>query len=92
MVQASRFHLLLAEAADNAVLASVLRPYFRLMFERGPALYETDSGYARWEYDQHRAILDAVRAGDPDQAAARMLAHVDAMSEHYADAVTERTS
>ena len=32
VVQASRFHLLLAEAADNAVLASVLRPYFRLMF------------------------------------------------------------
>jgi GntR family transcriptional regulator, transcriptional repressor for pyruvate dehydrogenase complex len=92
VVQASRFHLLLAEAADNAVLASVLRPYFRLMFERGPALYETDSGYARWEYDQHRAILDAVSAGDPEQAAARMLAHVGAMSGHYADAVTERTS
>jgi GntR family transcriptional regulator, transcriptional repressor for pyruvate dehydrogenase complex len=92
VVQASRFHLLLAEAADNAVFASVLRPYFRLMFERGPALYETTPAYARWELEQHRGILDAVRDGDPDRAAALMRAHVDTMSEHYADVVTERTS
>ena len=92
VVQASRFHLLLAEAADNAVLASVLRPYFRLMFERGPALYETAPAYARWELEQHRAILDAVRDGDAERASALMRAHVDAMSDHYADAVTARTS
>jgi GntR family transcriptional repressor for pyruvate dehydrogenase complex len=92
VVQASRFHLLLAEAADNAVLASVLRPYFRLMFERGPALYETAPAYARWELEQHRAILDAVRDGDADRASTLMRAHVDAMSDHYAEAVTERTS
>jgi len=92
VVQASRFHLLLAEAADNAVLASVLRPYFRLMFERGPALYETAPAYARWELEQHRAIFDAVRDGDADRASALMRAHVDAMSDHYAEAVTERTS
>jgi GntR family transcriptional regulator, transcriptional repressor for pyruvate dehydrogenase complex len=92
VVQASRFHLLLAEAADNAVFASVLRPYFRLMFERGPALYETTPAYARWELEQHRGILDAVRDGDPDRAAALMRAHADTMSEHYADVVTERTS
>jgi GntR family transcriptional repressor for pyruvate dehydrogenase complex len=92
VVQASRFHLLLAEAADNAVLASVLRPYFRLMFERGPALYETAPAYARWELEQHRAIFDAVRDGDADRASTLMRAHVDAMSDHYAEAVTERTS
>ena len=92
VVQASRFHLLLAEAADNAVLASVLRPYFRLMFERGPALYETAPAYARWELEQHRAIFDAVRDGDADRASTLMRAHVYAMSDHYAEAVTERTS
>jgi GntR family transcriptional repressor for pyruvate dehydrogenase complex len=87
VMQASRFHLLLGEAAGNRVLAGVLRPYFRLMFERGPALYEQDATYAAWEYSQHRAILDAVRDREPDRAAELMRAHVQAMTGHYAEAM-----
>ena len=53
-MQASRFHLLVADAAKNQILADVVRPFFRLMLERGPSLYETTEGYAQWELDQHQ--------------------------------------
>ena len=85
---ASRFHLLVADAAKNQILADVVRPIFRLMLERGPSLYETTEGYAQWELDQHQGILDAIRSGDPDAARLRMLEHVTSMSHHYQEAAS----
>jgi GntR family transcriptional repressor for pyruvate dehydrogenase complex len=87
ILQASRFHLLLAEAAQNRVFAAVVRPFFRLMLEKGPTFYELLDGYVQWELDQHQAIFEAVRDRDPDLAAARMREHVEAMTSHYASAV-----
>jgi GntR family transcriptional regulator, transcriptional repressor for pyruvate dehydrogenase complex len=83
VLEASRFHVLVAEAADNSVLAAVVRPFFRLMIQGGPAFYETIDGYAEWELSEHRSIFEAIREGDPDLAAERMRSHVNAMSEHY---------
>ena len=94
VMQASQFHLLVADAAKNQILADVVRPFFRLMLERGPQLYETTDGYARWELEQHQGICDAIRSGDGDAARLRMLEHVTSMSHHYeeaAEASQERT-
>ncbi len=83
ILEASRFHLLLAEAADNPALTAVVQPFFRLMIEKGPKLYELESGYAEWELAQHTAIFEAVRDGDPDLAERRAGEHVAAMDSHY---------
>jgi GntR family transcriptional repressor for pyruvate dehydrogenase complex len=86
IMQASQFHLLVADASKNQILADVVRPFFRLMLERGPQLYETTEGYAQWELDQHRGIRDAIRSGDGELARLRMLEHVTSMSRHYEEA------
>jgi len=95
IMQASQFHLLVADAAKNQILADVVRPFFRLMLERGPQLYETTDGYAQWELEQHQRICDAIRSGDAETARVRMLEHVTSMGHHYEEAVEasqERTS
>ncbi len=63
VVEASQFHLLVAEAGRNRVLAGVVRPFFRLAFELGPQLYQTTEGYAHWELEQH------TRSGAPSPRA-----------------------
>jgi GntR family transcriptional repressor for pyruvate dehydrogenase complex len=83
VVEASQFHLIVADTAKNRVLASVVRPFFRLAFELGPQLYQTAEGYARWELDQHTRIRDAIASGDGELARLRMLEHVSSMDPHY---------
>ncbi len=83
MREASRFHVLLAGAAHNDILASIFQSFLSLMLDRGPRLYEQLPEFARWELEQHRHIFEAVRAGDPDLAGARMHDHVAAMETHY---------
>ncbi len=83
IVEASQFHLLVADAAKNRVLSSIVRPFFRLAFELGPQLYQTAEGYAHWELDQHTRIRDAIASGDGELARLRMLEHVMSMNPHY---------
>lgn len=83
VVEASQFHLLVADAARNRVLAGVVRPFFRLAFELGPQLYQTTEGYAHWELEQHTKIRDAIESGDGELARLRMLEHVTSMDPHY---------
>jgi GntR family transcriptional repressor for pyruvate dehydrogenase complex len=83
ILEASRFHLLLAEAADNPALTAVVQPFFRLMIEKGPKLYELKDGYAEWELAEHTAIFEAVRDGDAALAEQRAAGHVQAMDTHY---------
>jgi GntR family transcriptional regulator, transcriptional repressor for pyruvate dehydrogenase complex len=82
-LEASRFHILLAEAADNPVFTAVVQPFFRLMIEQGPKLYELKPGYAEWELAEHTSIFEAVRDGDPALARERAANHVGAMDQHY---------
>jgi GntR family transcriptional regulator, transcriptional repressor for pyruvate dehydrogenase complex len=83
LIETSRFHILLAEAAHNGVLLAVVRPFFRLMAEQGPHFYEVEPGFAAWELGEHAAILDAVREGDGELARERAATHVSAMDRHY---------
>jgi GntR family transcriptional repressor for pyruvate dehydrogenase complex len=95
VVEASKFHLAVADAANNRVLANVVRPFFRLAFELGPQLYQTTEGYAQWELDQHTKIRDAIVSGDGELARLRMLEHVTTMDPHYRgdrDRSTDATS
>jgi GntR family transcriptional repressor for pyruvate dehydrogenase complex len=80
---AADFHVLLAEAAHNEVLTGVFKSFLKLMVKRGPRLYARLKDFAKWELDQHRAIYEAVRAGDAELAAERMHGHVRAMEAHY---------
>jgi GntR family transcriptional regulator, transcriptional repressor for pyruvate dehydrogenase complex len=81
---AARFHLELAEAAHNEVLAGFIESVMGLLMERGPEL-ELRRGYREWELREHEGILEAVRDGDPGLAAQRMREHLGAMTRHHSD-------
>jgi GntR family transcriptional repressor for pyruvate dehydrogenase complex len=70
------FHQQLAESADNDLLRDILqsvRSLIRVWVER--ALKDTE--HAQLTCDEHEAVLVALRARDPDQAAAAMSRHMD---------------
>lgn len=83
ILEASRFHILLAEAANNPVFTAAVQPFFRLMIEQGPKLYEQKPDYAKWELKEHTAIFEAVRDGDPELARERTAKHVGVMDSYY---------
>ena len=70
------FHALVAHKSDNATLASMLAAVssrtVRARAWRGVADLEASARTVT----QHREILDALRAGDPDRAEAAALVHV----------------
>lgn len=75
-----RFHGAVTAAAHSLLLA-------RLMDEIGDLIKETrieslsQPGRPKDSLAGHRAIADAIRAGDPDAAAAAMHAHVEMVSD-----------
>ena len=75
-----RFHAAVTAAGHSALLA-------RLMGEISDLIRETrieslsQPGRPRDSLDGHRRIADAIRAGDPEVAAAAMHAHVDSVSD-----------
>lgn len=79
---AVRFHVEVAEAAHNEVLAGFVGSFAHLLGERGPILEEIP-GYREWEIEQHRSVLEPIEAADPELAAERMRAHLDAVVEHH---------
>jgi DNA-binding FadR family transcriptional regulator len=83
VIPGSEFHVRLLAATKNKVLEGYLTSFFRIMINRGPALYETVAGYAAEEYEQHRAILEAVRTRNADVARLRMKQHLVYVSDLY---------
>lgn len=81
-----RFHQTLAAAANNSVLEDLLqsvRSLIRVWVER--ALNDTD--HATTTCGEHGAILDAVRAHDPDAAASAMSIHMDSAGRRLLDSL-----
>jgi GntR family transcriptional repressor for pyruvate dehydrogenase complex len=70
------FHLRVAEASHNDVLVSFVATLSEVLEERGQIL-ERIHGYREWELEQHRAVFDAVGAGDPGEAGRAMRRHLD---------------
>jgi GntR family transcriptional repressor for pyruvate dehydrogenase complex len=83
IVATSQFHLCLIEAAHNDILAAVVRPFLKVAFEHGPALYQTEAGYADRELAEHRAVLEAIEAGDEEAARRHMSDHLATMNRYY---------
>jgi GntR family transcriptional regulator, transcriptional repressor for pyruvate dehydrogenase complex len=81
-----RFHVALAEASGNQalhlVMLAVRDAIGRYLLDRMRRRPDLDSGLARLR-TEHGAILDAVRGGDGDRAAALMRAHVDGFAHHW---------
>jgi DNA-binding FadR family transcriptional regulator len=79
---ATQFNQALSDAAHNEVLAGVEESFVALMLERGPGLYDSPE-FRDWDLAEHRSILAAVDARDPELAAQRMRDHILAVGEHY---------
>ena len=80
--ESANFHLEVAEAAHNEVLAGIVGSFMPLLEELGPALEELP-GYQEWELEEHRQIVEAIASGDGDRAAHRMAEHLNAMVRHH---------
>jgi DNA-binding FadR family transcriptional regulator len=77
-----RFHICVAEAAHNEVLAGFVHSFSEPLSERGPIL-EAVPGFREWEIEQHRSVFLPIQAADTDAAAAAMRAHLDAVIPHH---------
>jgi DNA-binding FadR family transcriptional regulator len=77
-----RFHIEIAEAAHNEVLAGFVGTFAELLGERGPIL-EAVPGFREWEIEQHRSVFEPIEAGDPDLATERMRGHLDAVVPYH---------
>jgi GntR family transcriptional regulator, transcriptional repressor for pyruvate dehydrogenase complex len=77
-----RFHVEVAEAAHNEVLAGFVSSFTELLGERGPVLEAVD-GYREWEIEQHRSVYEPIAAQDPKLAAQRMRAHLEAVVRYH---------
>lgn len=75
------FHCLLAEASQNRLLVYQLEALRPLILDLDRALTEPLTEIDRATFVRHVAIVDAVRAGDPDAAADAMITHFGAMRE-----------
>ncbi|WP_175944103.1 FadR/GntR family transcriptional regulator [Burkholderia pyrrocinia] len=74
------FHIRIAEASDNPAYALMIKQLlahkYDLMFQRLQSLYMPNDMPHRSELE-HRAILDAIRARDPEAARRAMADHLD---------------
>jgi GntR family transcriptional repressor for pyruvate dehydrogenase complex len=77
-----RFHVEIAEAAHNEVLASFVTSFTEILGRRGPVL-EDIPGFREWEIEQHRSVYEPIAAGDPVLAVERMRAHLDAVLPYH---------
>lgn len=78
------FHLTIAEQAGNAVSVETLRT----VLARGiPYSLYSSNELARLAWDEHRAIVTSVEAGDPGGAAEAMRTHLRHGLQSYRDAI-----
>jgi GntR family transcriptional repressor for pyruvate dehydrogenase complex len=79
---AVRFHVAIGTATHNEVLSGFVQSFQQALTERGPIL-ESFDGFREWEIEQHRSVFEPVRDGEPDRAAERMCAHLDAVVSYH---------
>lgn len=80
------FHLTLAAACGNAVLADTVTQYWDArkgpLFERLGDYFETPSSW-RCAIDEHRTVLTALQSGNPQAAREAMQAHMDQSHQRF---------
>lgn len=79
---AVRFHLEVAEATHNDVIAGFVHSFQDPLAQRGPVLEEME-GFRKWEVEQHRSVFEPIEAGDPELAHERMLRHLEAVLPYH---------
>lgn len=84
------FHLGLLRAADNPVLEAVAAPIFGVVYDRF-VRREAPADFWREVDDDHRDILDRVRAGDESGAQEAQRAHLQDLGPTYERIDAERT-
>jgi DNA-binding FadR family transcriptional regulator len=84
-----RFHLCLAEATDNGPLQRTVAELYDMrnspLFEKFGQHFESADSW-RLAVAEHRAIVQALAARDPDAARAAMQRHLQRSHDSYADA------
>jgi GntR family transcriptional repressor for pyruvate dehydrogenase complex len=82
------FHQIVLDAAGNAFISALLAPLSRLLV---PARRQTSEveDIRRHAIEHHRAVLDAVRSGDPERARRAMHQHIDQTSRDLRTYVLE---
>ena len=84
-----RFHLLIAGATDNGPLLRTVTELYDMrnspLFERFGQHFESADSW-RTAVAEHRAIVDALAARDPDAARAAMHRHLQRSHDSYAEA------
>jgi GntR family transcriptional repressor for pyruvate dehydrogenase complex len=70
-----RFHLAVADATKNRCATHLMHAIRGLLQQALASIYRIP-GSAQASIDQHREIVDAITAGDADDARARMLEHL----------------
>lgn len=76
------FHGLLLEAAGNRLITLITEPVFKVLRTRF-ARQEASPTFWTAVHNDHIAIVKAVEAGDGDQAADHMAAHLDRLGKTY---------
>lgn len=77
-----RFHVEVAEAAHNEILAGFVGSFAEMLGRRGPIL-EDIPGYREWELEQHCSVFEPIEAEDPELAAERMRQHLEAVVGYH---------
>lgn len=80
--QSVAFHLRIAEAAHNELIAGFVASFSDQLAERGPIL-EQIGGFQDWELAQHRGVYEPIADANPGLAARRMRAHLDAVVGYH---------
>jgi DNA-binding FadR family transcriptional regulator len=76
-----RFHLLVVQASNNAILSALVRAMRKLFFAETTELhYDLDALQAAVE--AHRKVVEAIRMGDAPRARTAMGAHIGAFDEY----------
>lgn len=79
---AAKFHVLVARASHNHIVASFMESIIGLLMERGRKVGRIP-GYATQELAEHAEIARLISNRDPDAAEATMRAHIIASAETY---------
>jgi DNA-binding FadR family transcriptional regulator len=77
-----RFHVAIANAAHNEVLAGFVDSFQEPLAERGPIL-EAMPGFREWEVEQHRSVFEPIAASEAERALEGMRAHLDAVLPYH---------
>jgi DNA-binding FadR family transcriptional regulator len=85
------FHLGIAAASHNPLLVTAIRDARRLQHQSSTiGLHGTVGGHAAEAVDEHAAIYQAIRSGDPEAAAQAAAAHLDNTLADYRREIQRR--